>query len=65
MVADQFSAPQKHHVRIEKHFDGDTAHEPDEVLEFQEWNEADGKTVTDPARIAELEKIVAENADKE
>lgn len=61
MAQDTFGVPYKQGVTIAKHFDGDTSREPDEVLHFDQWSEADGTPVTDPGRIAELEAIIPTN----
>ena len=46
----------KQTVRIDKHHGGDTSHEPDEVLEISQWVDKDGSIITDPERIAQLER---------
>jgi hypothetical protein len=55
MTADTIGAPHKITIRVDKHFDGDTSHDPDETVEVAQWFEADGSEVTDPARVAQLE----------
>lgn len=58
-MSDTGTMPHKISVRIDKHFDGDTSHAPDEVHNVEQWYEADGSIVTDPERIRELEAKIA------
>lgn len=61
LMIDTIGAPYKVALLLEKYerhrtpADG----EPDEVIASASWHEADGASVTDPARIAELEERAA------
>lgn len=51
MAAETITAPYKIAVTLDKHFDGDTTHAPDETLTVEQWFDADGTEISDPARI--------------
>ena len=54
--------PYREAVRLVKYRDEDAYRrdEPDEVIEWVTWYEADGTEITDPKRIAELEQKLKE-----
>lgn len=55
MAVDVARYPYRQTVTLEKYIQRPAEGPPDEVIETEEWFEADGAPVTDPARIAQLE----------
>jgi hypothetical protein len=55
-MQDQARIPHKVTLTVEKFTGDDTSGPPDEVTTVEQWYDADGETITDPARIAALEE---------
>lgn len=56
---DGIDLPHKVGITITKYHDGNTNRTPDEVVHVERWFDATGQEVTDPLRLAELERQVA------
>lgn len=60
--------PFKHDTTIEKYRDGDDPNDPNtkpyEVSRSSGWYEIDGRKITDPARIAQLERDHGQQPDR-